>query len=186
MSSLENEALAMRRREEILRAARFCFGEKGFSATKMKDIAARLQMSVGNLYNYFKSKDEIVRTLAQRQIDNLVKKIRETDYEDREQNIQDLAEIALTRLNLRSAVFALDVMNAATSNRTLAHILHYHDRACREALLAIYKEKNVENPELRLECDMCLLDGLIIRIIANPSLDTKKLARAVAERIVRH
>ena len=40
MSSLENEALATRRREEILRAARFCFGEKGFSATKMKDIAA--------------------------------------------------------------------------------------------------------------------------------------------------
>lgn len=74
MSSLENEALATRRREEILRAARFCFGEKGFSATKMKDIAVRLQMSVGNLYNYFKSKDEIVRTLAQRQIDNLVKK----------------------------------------------------------------------------------------------------------------
>ena len=73
MSSLENEALATRRREEILRAARFCFGKKGFSATKMKDIAARLQMSVGNLYNYFKSKDEIVRTLAQRQIDKLVK-----------------------------------------------------------------------------------------------------------------
>ena len=88
MSSLENEALATRRREDILRAARACFGEKGFSATKMKDIAAHLQMSVGNLYNYFKSKDEIVRTLAQRQIDNLVEKIRETDYEDREQNIR--------------------------------------------------------------------------------------------------
>ena len=83
-------------------------------------------------------------------------------------------------------MFALDVMNAAASNRTLAHILHYYDRACREALLAIYKEKNLENPELRLECDMCLLDGLIIRIIANPALDAKKLARAVAERIVRH
>ena len=186
MSSLENEALATRRREEILRAARACFGEKGFSATKMKDIAAHLQMSVGNLYNYFKSKDEIVRTLAQRQIDNLVEKIRETDYEDREQNIRDLTEIALSRLNLRSAVFALDVMNAAASNRTLAHILHYYGRACREALLAIYKEKNLENPELRLEGDMCLLDGLIIRIIANPALDAKKLARAVAERIVRH
>ena len=184
MSSLESEALVARRREEILMAARSCFGEKGFSTTKMKDIAAHMQMSVGNLYNYFKSKDEIVRTLAQQQIDLLVKKIRKTDYGDRNQNIRDLEEIALTRLNLRNAVFSLDVMNAAADNKKLAHILHYYDGAYREALLAVYKQKNVKDPEIKLECDMCLLDGLIIRIIANPTLDAEKLAHAVAERIV--
>ena len=184
MPSAESDSLASQRREEILTAARACFGEKGFSATKMKDIASHMQMSVGNLYNYFKSKDEIVRTLAQQQIDLLLKKIRKTDCANREKNIRDVQEIALSRLNFRRAIFALDVMNAAASNKKLAQILHYYDRACREALLSVYKQKNVQNPEIKLECDMCLLDGLIIRIIANPTLDAGKLATAVAEMIV--
>lgn len=184
MSTSGSDELVSRRREEILIAALECFGEKGFVATRMKDIAAHVEMSVGNLYNYFRNKDDIVETLAQRQIDRLIDKLRRTDYEDQEQQIRDLTEIAMTRLNLRNAIFALDVMNASTSNMKLSLVFQRYDKACREALLAVYQQKKIPNPEVRLEMDMCLLDGLTIRAIVDPMLDARRLAEAVARHVV--
>lgn len=180
----ESQDLASRRREEILAAAIECFGEKGFVATKMKDIAARAQMSVGSLYNYFNNKDDIVETLAQRETDKLIEKIQSANRDEPIKQMRDLAKIAMTRLNLKNATFALDLMNAATSNERLLNCLNRYDKVCREALLETYKNKNYYNPEAKIDLDMCLLDGLVIRVIADPSLNAERLAKMVARRIV--
>ncbi len=180
----ESEDLVNRRRSEILLAAIECFGEKGFVATKMKDIATRAQMSVGSLYNYFNNKDDIVETLAQEQTDKLIEKIKRANRDVPTKQMRDLAGIAMTRLNLKNAIFALDIMNATTSNERLLKILQRYDKVCREALLETYKNKNYYNPEAKLDLDMCLLDGLIIRAIADPTLNAERLAKMVARQIV--
>lgn len=180
----EAQDLVSRRRSEILLAAIECFGEKGFVATKMKDIAERAQMSVGSLYNYFNNKDNIVETLAQDQIDKLIDKINKANREVPTKHMRDLACIAMTRLNIKNAIFALDIMNASTSNERLLKILQRYDKACREALLESYKDKNYYDPEAKLDLDMCLLDGLIIRAIADPSLNAERLSKLVARQIV--
>lgn len=180
----ESEDLVSRRRSEILLAAIECFGEKGFVATKMKDIAARAQMSVGSLYNYFNNKDDIVETLAQDEIDKLVDKINRANRDIPAKQIQDLSAIAKTRLDLKNAIFALDIMNATTNNGRLLKILQRYDKSCREALLETYKNQNYEDPEAKLDLDMCLLDGLIIRAIADPALNVERLAKVVAQKIV--
>lgn len=184
MSSTENEALVNQRREEILLAALDCFGEKGFVAAKMKDVAARIGMSVGNLYNYFKNKDDIVETLAQREVDRLIKKIECTNRDDTNQQIAELAAIAMSRLTFRNAVFALDIMNASTSNERLLKVLQRYDRVRREALLSMYKQMGINNPEVKLEMDMCLLDGLVIRSVVDPTLNAPRLAESAARQIV--
>src|SRR5438552_2452568 len=48
------------RRAEILRRAADAFREKGFHGAAMRDIAATLGMTPGNLYYYFKSKDDLL------------------------------------------------------------------------------------------------------------------------------
>jgi AcrR family transcriptional regulator len=47
------------RREQILDAARRCFSRNGFHATSMQDVIAEAGLSVGAVYRYFKSKDEL-------------------------------------------------------------------------------------------------------------------------------
>ncbi len=47
------------RREQILDAAIIVFGEKGFSAASVEDIARQAGIGKGTIYLYFKSKDEI-------------------------------------------------------------------------------------------------------------------------------
>lgn len=48
------------KKREILAAASRVFRKKGLSATGMRDIAAELDMAVGNLYYYFKDKDDLL------------------------------------------------------------------------------------------------------------------------------
>jgi AcrR family transcriptional regulator len=54
-----------RRRQQILMATYRCLGRKGFKRTTLKDICREAGLSMGAVYGYFKSKDEIVVALAE-------------------------------------------------------------------------------------------------------------------------
>ncbi|GGA66191.1 hypothetical protein GCM10011507_17210 [Edaphobacter acidisoli] len=53
------------RRSEILAASTRVFGNKGFEATRMDDIAHEAGLAKGTLYLYFKSKDAIYKATVQ-------------------------------------------------------------------------------------------------------------------------
>ena len=52
------------RKTGIISAALKLFSEKGFYITTIPDIAEKVGMSVGNFYNYFKSKDILAKELV--------------------------------------------------------------------------------------------------------------------------
>jgi len=61
-SKLQEEAL-LKGRERILLAARACFAKQGFAGTSIKDIQDASGFSRGNLYHYFKTKEEIIHII---------------------------------------------------------------------------------------------------------------------------
>lgn len=56
------------RREQILTAARRCFARNGFHATSMQDVIAEAGLSVGAVYRYFRSKDELRTAVAEENV----------------------------------------------------------------------------------------------------------------------
>jgi AcrR family transcriptional regulator len=54
------------RAEEIIRSAGELFAEKGYSATTLDDIAARVGLLAGSLYYYIKSKEDLLYEFAKR------------------------------------------------------------------------------------------------------------------------
>lgn len=50
--------------KDILKAAEEVFQRKGFSKTSMREIAQESQVGLSNIYNYFRSKDEIFCTVV--------------------------------------------------------------------------------------------------------------------------
>jgi AcrR family transcriptional regulator len=52
------------RRRQILDAARRCFIRKGFHGTSMQDVLREADLSAGAVYRYFRSKEEIIVTIA--------------------------------------------------------------------------------------------------------------------------
>jgi AcrR family transcriptional regulator len=65
------------RRIEILRAAARIFRTHGFAAAGMRDIADAADLSPGNLYHYFRGKDEILFFCQDRSLDRLLEALGE-------------------------------------------------------------------------------------------------------------
>ena len=54
---------SQRSREQILNAALELFSTQGYRATSVRDIAARAEVSTGNVYHHFADKEAIFHTL---------------------------------------------------------------------------------------------------------------------------
>jgi AcrR family transcriptional regulator len=52
------------RRKQIMHAALVCAARKGFHQTSMRDICKEVGMSIGAVYNYYKSKEEILAAIT--------------------------------------------------------------------------------------------------------------------------
>ena len=64
MSKVSPEYLAARR-AQIIETARELFSRKGLSDTSMSDLVEASGMSIGAIYRYFASKDELVAAVAE-------------------------------------------------------------------------------------------------------------------------
>jgi AcrR family transcriptional regulator len=65
------------KRNEILRAAKKLFTEKGYRSTSVREIVREAGTSMGNLYFHFKNKSEILREISREFVDILRKQINE-------------------------------------------------------------------------------------------------------------
>jgi AcrR family transcriptional regulator len=64
-TNTKKEARMAARREQILQAAVACFSRKGYHLTTMDDIVAESGMSKGSLYWHYKSKKDILISVAE-------------------------------------------------------------------------------------------------------------------------
>jgi len=64
-----------RRRQQILDAALACFSRRGYHATSMEDIVREAGLSVGALYTYFPSKEELFLALADTHAEHTLRRL---------------------------------------------------------------------------------------------------------------
>jgi TetR/AcrR family transcriptional regulator, cholesterol catabolism regulator len=77
----EPSAKVLEKKRDILDAASRVFRRRGLQATGMRDIAAELGMAVGNLYYYFKDKEELLAFVQEDALAGLLEmaaRVRET------------------------------------------------------------------------------------------------------------
>ncbi|MFX0075211.1 MAG: TetR/AcrR family transcriptional regulator [Candidatus Hermodarchaeota archaeon] len=73
----KSEIIKKEKRNLFLLTALSVFEEKGFNNTRIKDITKRANTSVGNFYNYFNSKEDVIEELVSGLADLMISKFKE-------------------------------------------------------------------------------------------------------------
>jgi AcrR family transcriptional regulator len=87
--------VSVERKDQILEAAKVSFAERGFSKTRMSDIAEKSGLSKGALYLYFESKDAIILSLLERVFEPELRDLKSLLADDR--SAEDRLLIYVTR-----------------------------------------------------------------------------------------
>jgi AcrR family transcriptional regulator len=81
-TNIKNPELVEAKHEQIYEAAVALMKEKGFHKTTLRDISFATKISLGNLYDYIKSKDDILYIFHQRASEKLNETIRQYEGKD--------------------------------------------------------------------------------------------------------
>jgi AcrR family transcriptional regulator len=140
------------KKEIIIQASLELFSKKGFYTTTIPDIAKSLKMSVGNMYNYFKSKDilakEIIKHISH-YLGEQLKQINEKDISTEEKTKQ-IVTVYFQTANLKPEMIDY-FLRVFLSNREV------FKEGCEGMIcvndfvteIMIYFEDGVKNGELR-------------------------------------
>lgn len=109
------------RRELIIQAALGCFIERGFHQTGMRDIAAAARVSLGNLYNHFARKEELIALIASLEAAELQPLLDELD--------QGSARAALARFAAGYLAWSQTPENLLLSTEILAELTRHPEMA---------------------------------------------------------
>lgn len=107
-----------KRRDDIIRAARSVFDEKGFSNSRMAEIAQRAGVASGTVYLYFKSKEELVNALCEDYLSRLnVRVLAALDNPDIAQAVADAVHVTLAFAQEERDLIKLLDLRAALGKR---------------------------------------------------------------------
>lgn len=81
-TQIKNKALVERRRKQLIGAAAKVFIEKGYHRTSIRDIAKATSFSMGNLYDYIRTKDDILFLVHQDMIHNVYRSLFDIQDDD--------------------------------------------------------------------------------------------------------
>ncbi len=73
----KSEIIKKEKRNLFIISALSVFEKKGFNNTRIKDITERANTSVGNFYNYFNSKEDVIEVLISGLAELMISKFRE-------------------------------------------------------------------------------------------------------------
>lgn len=191
-AAIKLTARAEQQRARIIEAARGCFAEHGFQGASISAIAKSAAMSQGLIYRYFTNKAAIVRAIvdeqregrskalsglhaAQQLVDAVMARLEAWRQrpEPVKQEFDPILFLEITAEASRDAdVAAVLALQEGTIWRELADILRREASATGRSI----NDAQIQERTLALRC---LIDGMIINWVRDPSMDAALLRRSL-------
>ena len=114
------------RRLEILKSAAAAFRRRGYHGASVGEIARALRMTKGNLYYYFRDKEEILYVLHDWSLDLLLERLREVEKSEApaaqklRQLVQSFAQMIIDELHGTALTMDLQALSPARLRRVIA------------------------------------------------------------------
>ncbi|NHK26835.1 TetR/AcrR family transcriptional regulator [Parvularcula flava] len=178
------EAEPVTKKDQALQAAARCFVEEGFHGSSMSRIAKAAKMSVGHIYHYFASKDEIIAAIVREEeikADEKLAYFRSLPAEAlHEALITKIDEAACHLSDMFHSVLMLEILAEAARNPEIARIVQELDTSMRNGFIEIIGQRmGLSNAEARVEVLFSVIGGLAIRAIRNPDFDRRSVVPVI-------
>lgn len=182
-------ALALARREQVLCAAADCFKRKGYHGAGMAEIAKTAGMSAGHIYNYFASKEAIIESIIERDMEEMF-----SVFQQFENQPGNLVTVLLNGLDhgverhtdVNQGALDLEMLAEAARNEKVATLLRESDTLAREKMRSLLvgerspiRSASRSEIDSRIEVMFAVMGGLILRKTLNPSIDKALLLIAL-------
>src|SRR4029434_5131536 len=175
-----NMQLQADRRGEILAAAQSCFARAGFHQTSMQEICAEAGMSPGNLYRYFRSKEDIIAGIAERDRAETAQHFAAVGEVNFLAGLRALAKQHLVERSLEEVALCAEIMAESRRNPAVARIYQDIEADVRARFIELLKS-TAERGEIRRDIELdgtvtvlfALADGLSWRRAVEPSFNAE-------------
>lgn len=169
------------RRTEILDAAERCFARAGFHRASMQDICGEANMSPGNLYRYFASKEALIAGICERNRADAVESFSLVDSAP--EFFEGLAGLARHHLVDRSddeVALCAEIMAESRRHPEIAKLYQGIEDDIKQRIAAMLRSA-AERGEIRADVDadtvasvlMVLGDGMSWRRSVDPKFDAE-------------
>ncbi|RLD63616.1 MAG: hypothetical protein DRJ01_03340 [Bacteroidetes bacterium] len=169
--------------EEILNSALEVFAENGYLSSSISKVAQHAGISKGLIYNYFKSKDELVVKIIVKGLNSLIEDLKFDDFaiiseEQFELFVHKSFSSMNSNLNFWKLYYNLIMQPPVTA--LLSDDIWKYIAPFLNSLIGYYKNKGVENPEAEARAFIAMLDGVGLDYIS----DTESFPINEVERII--
>lgn len=150
------------RRELIVLSALHCFTRHGFHQTSMRHIATEAKVSLGNLYNYFTGKGEIIKEIAGLESQEQSVLISTLEQQQPLAAIQKFATIYLEQLSQPDRIkLTVEIIAECTRAPEIALIFADNQRTITSALTTTIA-RGIQSGDIRQDIQSEILAELII------------------------
>ena len=156
----------------ILKTALELFAKQGYKSTSIRCIAQKAEISKGLMYNYFKSKDELLKTIILNMMDEIFDSLeanKDNKLCDDEalQFLDNYFEILMTKTEELKLYSQLTIQPEVISFVT-EHSIMSHIQTQQELIKPFMYEKHKENAPLMLLNFSAIIKGITILYVFSP------------------
>lgn len=189
-------SLAERRRLEIIEAAERCVMKTGLHRLTLRDIAREQSGSLGNIYNYFANKEEIVEAIVERETDRFIAIAVQGGKAQGEGTLGERLREHMTSfvdayLDSDGARVAVSIAAEAMINERVRDIIARANQRLYEVIsndVINNRQNSWPIPKAKMQAQLALsrslLEGLRVTAIFNPGIDRKELRAVAIDRLV--
>ncbi|MDR3432264.1 MAG: TetR/AcrR family transcriptional regulator [Rouxiella aceris] len=170
------------RKSQILTAAKICIIKHGFHAATMAQMSDLSGLSVGVIYRYYSSKEEIINELVKKIVDKRLRILTTMDV-----NLTEMSNIISARLGMQAHdkdfsednILMFEVMAEVNRNQNVAAIYKEADdrmfKALLDKLIKFQDGVDIETVEAQVEIMMSIFSGTDTRSLNKRNINELKL-----------
>ncbi len=175
------------RRANILDAAEQCFARQGFHRTTMQDICKAAEVSSGAVYVYFKSKEDLIAGICERDRAKLAGQLAEmAEAPDLLAALGQLAQHYAVEQPAYKRVLVIEMGLESTRNPAVAAIFNSVDRFCVESFAKLFERARLEgkiaprvDSQTLAQVIATIGDGIFWRRAIDPDHDPRALIETI-------